>query len=86
MMPITHSQPLVHRESACVEFRTEDGVVRAVKDLSFEIPRGGTVGLVGESGSGKSVTALSIMRLIPAAARPRSLGPESSLTGRICWP
>jgi peptide/nickel transport system ATP-binding protein len=64
----THSNSaLVAIENLHVEFRTEDGVVRAVEDLSFEIPRGGTVGLVGESGSGKSVTALSIMRLIPAS-------------------
>jgi peptide/nickel transport system ATP-binding protein len=61
------SRPLIEIDNLSVEFRTEDGVVRAVEDLSFEIPRGGTVGLVGESGSGKSVTALSIMRLIPHA-------------------
>jgi peptide/nickel transport system ATP-binding protein len=48
-----------------VEFRTEHGVVRAVDGVSFEIPRGKTLGVVGESGCGKSVTALSIMRLIP---------------------
>src|SRR5688572_30003138 len=47
-----------------VEFRTEHGTVRAVDHVSFEIPRGKTLGVVGESGCGKSVTALSIMRLI----------------------
>ncbi len=45
-------------------FRTERGVVRAVDDVSFDVPTGGKVGLVGESGSGKSVTALSILRLV----------------------
>jgi peptide/nickel transport system ATP-binding protein len=48
-----------------VDFKTDDGVVKAVKSISFDIPRGKTVGLVGESGSGKSVTSLAIMRLIP---------------------
>ena len=46
------------------EFRTEQGVARAVDGVSFAIPAKGTLGLVGESGSGKSVTALSIMRLV----------------------
>lgn len=47
-------------------FYTQEGVVKAVNDLSFHIDRGETVGIVGESGSGKSVTMLSIMRLIPS--------------------
>ena len=48
-----------------VEFNTDAGIVRAVDRVSFSIDRGESVGLVGESGCGKSVTALSIMRLLP---------------------
>ncbi len=51
-------------ENLVTEFRTEAGTVRAVDGISFEIPKGKTVGVVGESGCGKSVTALSVMRLI----------------------
>ena len=46
-------------------FYTREGVVQAVDDVSFEVEKGKTLGIVGESGCGKSVTALSIMGLIP---------------------
>ena len=48
-----------------VNFHSGDAVLPAVKGVSFDIRRGETVALVGESGSGKSVTALSILRLLP---------------------
>ncbi len=48
------------------EFHTDEGLVRSVDGVSWSVPRGKTVALVGESGCGKSVTALSIMRLIPS--------------------
>jgi len=48
-------------------FRTDAGVVRAVDGVSFDVARGSTLGIVGESGCGKTMSALSILRLIPSA-------------------
>ena len=56
---------LLEVKNLITEFHTEEGIVRAVNDVSFNIYRGETVGIVGESGSGKSVTTLTIMGLIP---------------------
>ena len=58
------SESLIQIKDLSVDFITDDGIVKAVKNISFDIPKGKTVGLVGESGSGKSVTSLAIMRLI----------------------
>jgi peptide/nickel transport system ATP-binding protein/oligopeptide transport system ATP-binding protein len=58
-------EELLRLENLQTHFFTHEGTVRAVSGVSFRIARGETLGLVGESGCGKSVTALSIMRLIP---------------------
>jgi len=57
---------LLSVKNLSTHFFTEEGVVKAVQDVSFSIKKGRTFALVGESGCGKSVTALSIMRLVPA--------------------
>ncbi len=57
--------PLLSIRDLAVGFQTDSGLLRAVDGISFDVPRGRTVGVVGESGCGKSVTAFSIMRLLP---------------------
>ncbi|MBI3706120.1 MAG: ABC transporter ATP-binding protein [Proteobacteria bacterium] len=57
--------PLLAVENIHVQFATDGGIIRAVEGLSFSINPGEIVAVVGESGSGKSVSALSIMRLLP---------------------
>jgi oligopeptide/dipeptide ABC transporter ATP-binding protein len=58
--------PLLRVSDLTVEFRTMDGMVRAVDAVSFEVWPNETIGLVGESGCGKTVTGLSLLRLIPS--------------------
>jgi microcin C transport system ATP-binding protein len=73
--PQSPGQPLVSVENLSVDFRGSGKVTHAVKHISFDIGEAETVALVGESGSGKTVTALSILRLLPypAASHPSGL-------------
>jgi len=66
------TEPLISVEDLSVDFRSSDTLTHAVKHISFDIKAGEAVALVGESGSGKTVSALSIMRLLPypAASHP----------------
>ena len=62
------SDSLLTIDNLTTAFDTEAGRIRAVEEISFSVPKGRTLGIVGESGCGKSVTALSIMRLLPKPA------------------
>lgn len=61
-------RPLIEVKNLKTHFATEDGIVKSVDGVSFEINEGETLGIVGESGCGKSVTSISIMGLIPQPA------------------
>jgi oligopeptide/dipeptide ABC transporter ATP-binding protein len=60
------SDVVLSLRNLCTYFQTDEGIVKAVDGLSFDLHKGETLGLVGESGCGKSVTNLSIMKLIPS--------------------
>jgi len=62
---MSNGKLLLEVKNLVTEFKTDDGIMRAVNNVSFTLNRGETIGIVGESGSGKSVTSLSVMRLIP---------------------
>jgi len=61
-------EPLLQVRDLITAFDTDGGLIRAVDQVSFEIERGKTLGIVGESGCGKSVTAMSLIRLLPQPA------------------
>jgi len=69
---MTKKNTLLSVDDLCVDFRAGGKVTHAVKNISFDIGEGETAALVGESGSGKTVTALSILQLLPypAASHP----------------
>jgi oligopeptide/dipeptide ABC transporter ATP-binding protein len=68
---IMSSEPLLSLENLSAHYVSQQGtrVVRAVDDVTLSLKAGGTLGIVGESGSGKSTLALTILRLLPPAAR-----------------
>jgi peptide/nickel transport system ATP-binding protein len=71
------TDPILTVQNLQVHFQTEGAPVKAVDDISFSLERGKTLGIVGESGSGKSVTALSVMRLVPS--------PPGQIVGGEVW-
>ena len=73
---MTDGAPLLRVRDLTTVFHTVEGLVRAVDGASFAVPRGRTFALVGESGCGKSVTALSILRLLP-------IPPAQIVSGRV---
>ena len=60
---------LLSVKNLTTHFHTRNGIVRAVNSISYDLKENTTLGIVGESGSGKSVSTLSILKLIPPAAK-----------------
>ena len=68
--------PILKVENLTVDFRTDDGTVQAVRGVDFAVSAGEVLAIVGESGSGKSVTAMSLLKLLP---------PSATIGGSVVW-
>ncbi len=71
-------EPLLDIQGLKTHFKTDDGMVQSVDGVDITVHRGETVGIVGESGCGKTVTAMSVLKLIP-------MPPGQIVAGRILW-
>ena len=75
-MQSQNNTKLLDLKNAEIKFSVEGGVVNAVNDISFDIMKGETLAIVGESGSGKSVTARTIMKMLP---KNSTVGPKTNI-------
>ena len=69
-----NTSPLLSIRNLSVEFSTNEGIVKALKNINISVSRGEILAIVGESGSGKSVTSLSILQLLPSPPTKYSSG------------
>ena len=83
-MTETSQEPLLTIKDLSVDFTVSGVTSNAVDKVSFDINKGETVALVGESGSGKSVTALSVLKLLPYPSASHPSG-TVMFKGETCW-
>lgn len=80
------TQPLLRIDNLSIAFSKQDETRTVVSDLTLQIQRGETLALVGESGSGKSISALSILRLLPSPPVSYPQGDILFTAVRCCTP
>lgn len=77
--------PILEVSNLRTYFHGKDGTVPAVDGVNFSLDAGKTLGVVGESGCGKSITALSVLQLLPSRSARIEPGSSIACAGRSCW-